>query len=75
MPIIRDGGFCSYQGKGCRMDVSGVSQSIQSVNDVMMFAEAKSTKMAEKLVRMNVELATKTPSANPNVGNNLDISV
>jgi len=39
------------------MDVSGVSQSIQAVNDVMQSAVAQSTQQSEKMVKAAVEMA------------------
>ncbi len=57
------------------MDVSAVSQSVQAVNQAMTAAVTQSTEMAEKLVKVGVEMAVSQGAKDPNLGNAIDMLV
>lgn len=55
------------------MDVSAVSQSVQTVNQAMTNAVTQSTEMAEKLVKVGVEMAVSGGGKDPNLGALIDM--
>ncbi|MBD3420552.1 MAG: hypothetical protein GF398_10580 [Chitinivibrionales bacterium] len=53
--------------------VSSVAQSVQAMNQIMKTATEAGTEMAEKLVKVNAEMALGGPKI-PGVGENIDVA-